>query len=63
MKMNRKHIEVYKNKIHINDEYVDLPSNERIAFVWELTREIYSLTGEYNVESRLQRDVVTIIRK
>ena len=61
--MNRKHIEVYKNKIHINDEYVDLPSNERIAFVWELTREIYSLTGEYNVESRLQRDVVTIIRK
>ena len=63
MKMNRKHIAIYKNKIPINDEYVDLPASERIAFVWDLTREVFSLTGEYNVESRLQRDVINFIKK
>ena len=61
--MNRKHITVYKSKIHHDDEYVDLPSKERLSFVWELTQEIYALTGEYDVKSGLQRNVVNIIRK
>ena len=63
MKMNRKQIAIYKDKIPHNDEYVNLPSNECIAFVWELTEEIYALTGEHDVKSRLQRNVVNLIRK
>ncbi len=63
MKMNRKRIAIYKNKIPPDDEYVNLPSNECLSFVWELTKEIYSLTGVYDVKSRLQRNVVNIIRK
>jgi len=63
MKMNRKHIVIYRNEIPDNDEFVDLPSDERISLVWDLTKEIYALTGEYDVKSRLQRNVVKIIRK
>jgi len=63
MKMNRKQIAIYKGKILHDDEYVNLPSNECISFVWELTEEIYALTGEYDVKSRLQRNVVNLIRK
>jgi len=63
MKMNRKHIAIYKTKIPQDDEYVNLPSNKCLSFVWDLTQEIYALTGEYDVKSRLQRNVVNIIRK
>ena len=63
MKMNRKQVAIYKGKISHDDEYVKLPPNECISFVWELTEEIYALTGEYDVKSRLQRNVVNIIRK
>lgn len=63
MKMDRKQIAIYKGKIPNDDEYVDLPSNECISFVWELTEEIYALIGVYDVKSRLQRNVVNIIRK
>jgi hypothetical protein len=63
MKMDRKQIFVYKNKKPHNDEYVNLPPNKRMSLVWELTKEIYSLTGEHDVESRLQRHVINIIKK
>jgi len=45
------------------DNYVDLPPAERVSLVWDLTEEIFSLSGEYDVKSRLQRDVITIIKK
>jgi hypothetical protein len=63
MQMNRKVVTIHQNKAFHDDEYVNLPARECISFVWELTREIYSLTGEFDVESRLQRNVVNIIRK
>lgn len=63
MQMNRKHIAVRKSKVHQNDEYVDLSPEERLSFVWELTKEIYALSWEYDVESRLQRNVIHIIKK
>jgi len=45
------------------DNYVDLPPAERVSLVWDLTEEVFSLSGEYDVKSRLQRDVITIIKK
>lgn len=45
------------------DNFVDLPPAERVSLVWDLTEEIFSLSGEYDVKSRLQRDVITIIKK
>lgn len=63
MKMNRKQVFIYRGKVPYNDEHVNLPPNECISFVWELTEEIYALTGVHDVKSRLQRNVVNIIRK
>jgi hypothetical protein len=42
---------------------VALTTHERFACVWDLTREIFSLSGDFDVESRLQRNVVNITRK
>ena len=42
---------------------VSLSKEDRLAFVWELTREIFSLTGRHDVESGLQRHVVAVTRK
>lgn len=61
--MNRKKAVIFRSKIPHNDEYVNLPPNECISLVWELTKEIYALTGEHDVKSRLQRNVVNITRK
>jgi hypothetical protein len=36
---------------------------DRLAMVWPLTAEAYSLSGKYNVEQRLQRHIVRLIRR
>jgi hypothetical protein len=36
---------------------------ERISMVWPLTCEVVSLSKKYDVEQRLQRHIVNIIRK
>jgi hypothetical protein len=40
-----------------------LPQEELLASVWELTGEIYSLAGNYDAQSRLQRNVVVVNRR
>ena len=43
-----------------SSDFVDLPCAECVAFVWELTRELWSLTGDTGAEQRLQRNVAVI---
>jgi hypothetical protein len=40
-----------------------VPAVESVLFVWELTKEIYSLSGKFDVESGLQRHIVSVKRK
>ena len=47
----------------IEDSALVLSHEELLASVWELTEEIYSLTGAYDAQSRLQRNVVFVDRK
>ena len=47
----------------IEDSASVLSHEELLASVWELTEEIYSLTGAYDAQSRLQRNVVFVDRK
>jgi hypothetical protein len=61
MKVNRAVISI-KTK-HAEEPPVHLKRPEALAFVWKLTEEIYSLSGRYDVKSRLQRDVITVTRK
>ena len=45
------------------DCFVDLPRRELLAFMWELTSEIWSLQGNKNVERRLQRNVANFVKR
>jgi hypothetical protein len=46
-----------------NSSYVPGTKEQRIAMVWPLTCEAVSLSKKYNVEQRLQRHIVNIVRK
>jgi hypothetical protein len=62
MKLNRSIANIYRN----GSEEIESPSSltgaEAISFLWELSKEVYSLSGKYDVKSRLQRNVVSITR-
>ena len=47
-----------------DDDYVDAPIDVRISMVWDITKELWSLTkeGEISAQSRLQRNVATLTR-
>ncbi len=45
-----------------DDCYVDASPQERIAFMWELTAELWSLKDKDSVERRLQRHVTNLIK-
>jgi hypothetical protein len=45
-----------------DDPYVDWTSGDRLAIVWPLTLEVWSLLKPGIAESQFQRDVVSIIR-
>ncbi|MCK5267288.1 MAG: hypothetical protein KAR07_03905 [Spirochaetes bacterium] len=63
MKLNRKKVSISQFAKNDIEEAADLKKSEALSFVWELTEEVYSFTREYNVKSRLQRNVVSITRK
>jgi len=63
MKVNRKMVRLFKNKSESAEEPAQMTQSEAISFLWELTEEVFSLSGGYDVKSRLQRHVVSIARK
>ena len=62
MKVNRKVARVSRPGEGGADGPSLLPPAELLAFVWDLTMEIYSLQGGFDAESRLQRDAVRLVR-
>ena len=62
MNVNRSIVKFVDNKQNNYEQPVTLSPSKSISFVWELTKEIYSLSGGFDVKSRLQRNVVNIIR-
>lgn len=47
----------------IDDPFVAISPQKCIAFIWELTAELWSLRGSPYVERRLQRNVTNIIKQ
>lgn len=47
------------------DEIVPFPGTveERLAFCWQLSKELHSLSGKYDVEQPLQRHVTRLVRR
>jgi hypothetical protein len=46
-----------------DDAYVEGSPAERVGFVWEITKELWSLRNRQDAERRLQRNVATLIRQ
>jgi hypothetical protein len=63
MRVDRRHIHISKIDSESKEETISMTKSEALSFVWELSKEAFSLTGSYNVKSRLQRNVVSIVRK
>ncbi len=63
MKLNRMKVTVSRFAKNDTEEAIEITKSEALSFVWELTEEIYSLSGRYDVKSRLQRDVISITRQ
>lgn len=53
-------------KLTLKDEPWSAKSNLSesvlLSSVWELTKEVFGLAGGYDVESRLQRNIVRVVR-
>lgn len=62
MKLDRTTTRKFSANTAPAEEHVALTASESVSFVWELTKEVFSLTKKYDVESRLQRNAVNIIR-
>ena len=58
-----KSITIIKKSDRANGNYVPGSMEERISMVWPLTCEVVSLSKKYDVEQRLQRHIVNIVRK
>jgi len=48
---------------HADDNFVPGTIEERILMVWPITREVAALSPQHDVERRLQRDVVRVVRR
>ncbi len=62
MKVDRKKVRVSQTAKH-PDEGAQLKKADAFLFVWDLTEEIVSLSGRFDVKSGLQRNVVSVTRQ
>jgi hypothetical protein len=63
MNVNKKIVRLYKGKDGQKEERAAMSKAEAISFVDDLTREAFYLSGNRDVESRLQRHIVKVTRK
>ncbi len=57
--VDRSQAVLIKGKTQTSD-YVDAPAGRRVAIVWELTEELWSISGRTDAQRRLQRDVAAL---
>ena len=61
MKVARKHASL-KKMSKKDDSFVKMSPSKRVSFMWELTEELWSLSG-HDVKQRLQRNVTKLIKQ
>lgn len=62
MKVAKNHVKLIKMGGE-EDSYVKASPAERVSFMWELTKELWSLRNQQDAERRLQRNVTNLIRQ
>ncbi len=55
--VNRKKTFLTRINKHIDDIYVNWSPSRRISFIWDLTKEIWSLKDKKSAQRRLQRNI------
>ncbi len=62
MKLQRKLLSQHKLEDQGKDDFVSGSMLERLEMVWEITREVASLSPNHDVERRLQRHIIRVTR-
>ena len=62
MKLQRQQLTRFKLQDRDDNNFVAGSMRERLEMVWEITREVASLSPNHDVERRLQRHIVRVIR-
>jgi len=61
--VDRRRVTIHQSSWGADDGgYMPGTPAERLLGVWELTREVWSFSGQADAESRLQRDVGVLVR-
>jgi hypothetical protein len=63
MKLVRQIVSKSSLRGHRDDNFVPGGIAKRLLMVWPITREVASLSPSHDVEQRLQRDVVRVVRR
>jgi hypothetical protein len=64
MRLERKKIRLLKlDEAGDTDDYVEGDMAFRFGIVWELTKDVMSFQRGFDVESGLQRNVVSLVRQ
>ncbi|MFH0889093.1 MAG: hypothetical protein V1871_07805 [Planctomycetota bacterium] len=63
IKVKRNNITIKKMAELPESDYMKTSPGERIAFIWELTSELWSLKESGSAERRLQRNVAALIKQ
>lgn len=58
-----KSITVIRSMKDRDSDYVNASPEDRVSFVWEITREVWALKGGNDAERGLQRAVTNLIKK
>ena len=62
MELVRNHA-ILKKLTDEDDCFVNLSPQQRVAFIWELTAELWSLKDKNCAEQRLQRNVTNLVKE
>jgi hypothetical protein len=62
MKLAKNHVKLIKMSRE-EDSFVKASPAERVSFMWELSKELWSLRNRQDAERRLQRNVANLVRQ
>jgi hypothetical protein len=63
VKLDRQTITKSALRDHADDNYVPGTIEERVLMVWPITREIAALDPHLDVNRKLQKDVIRVVRR
>ena len=63
LELDRNCVRIIKMSEDTDNGFVEASPAERIAMVWEITKDAWAFAGELDVEQRLQRHITKLTRR